>query len=228
MIKRSWFLIAALGLLANLAGVTPSHANSVTYTSASVAVQDVPFSVSLTLPKFNPSMGTLTGVAITVNATIVGDVQIFNNSAGNLPFTNAFTSIPVEATGPAGAVASTTAVANLASGIANGPFQVTSFPGTLATATGSASPLSFAPYVGSGNFSATLSSTASNASSGGTGGGGKLFFGGTAQAGGSISVTYTFTPNPVPEPASMSLLGIGMAGLVAFRRYFQRSARVSP
>jgi hypothetical protein len=33
-------------------------------------------------------------------------------------------------------------------------------------------------------------------------------------------------PSSVPEPLSMSLLGIGMSGLLAFRRFFRRSAVV--
>lgn len=47
---------------------------------------------------------------------------------------------------------------------------------------------------------------------------------GPAAAGGTSAVLLD--PPQVPEPASMSLLGIGMAGLVAFRRYFRRNPNV--
>jgi hypothetical protein len=36
------------------------------------------------------------------------------------------------------------------------------------------------------------------------------------------STTLSFTP-VVPEPTSLALMGIGMSGLVAFRRLFKRS-----
>jgi hypothetical protein len=43
-------------------------------------------------------------------------------------------------------------------------------------------------------------------------------------SGGSASGTGGFTENAAPEPASLALLGIGMTGFLAFRRYFKKTS----
>jgi hypothetical protein len=216
------FLIAALGLLATSALGTPSQAASVTYDSSVVPLQSIPFSYVLSLPKFDPSLGTLTGVTLSVDASVLGMVQIFNISGTTKSFTNATASVPMTATGPGGVVATTTATAVVASGTAAPGLN--SYPPVLGLSQGLApvAPVNFGLYEGVGTFNGTLAVTAASGTFGGTGGGGSLFFGGTAEAGGAINVEYTYTPSVVPEPTSMALLGIGMTSFLAFRRFFSK------
>jgi hypothetical protein len=50
-----------------------------------------------------------------------------------------------------------------------------------------------------------------------------LVFGGTGGAGISV-FNEGFSSNVVPEPASLALLGIGMTGFLAFRRFFKKTS----
>jgi xanthosine utilization system XapX-like protein len=219
--KHSFFLSLAAGLLVSLAFAMPSRADSVTYYSSTVADQSVPFSYTLPVQQFNPSLGTLTGVTISVDATVTADIQIINTTGADQTFTDATASIPVTVTGPAGVMAATTATGTIASGIAAPGMN--SFPGVTGSSTGTEAVSDFTPYVGTGTFLGTIAVTASNGTYSGSGPTG-LFFGGSVLAGGKIDVTYTFIA--VPEPASMSLLGIGIVGLLAYRRLIKRSPAV--
>jgi hypothetical protein len=50
-----------------------------------------------------------------------------------------------------------------------------------------------------------------------------------ASGGAHVAPTYDLVAfSSVPEPTSMSMMGIGMAGLFAFRRYFRRSRQSHP
>jgi len=75
-------------------------------------------------------------------------------------------------------------------------------------------------YQGLGNVMLTFTVSAGGGSYGGTevGGGGHLFFGGTASAGGVVSILYAYHAVAVPEPVSLFLVGGGLIGLAVVLR----------
>jgi hypothetical protein len=48
-----------------------------------------------------------------------------------------------------------------------------------------------------------------------------------SKVGATATGNGAFSQQSIPEPASMALLGIGVSGLVAFRRFFRKRATVA-
>ncbi|MEI7465116.1 MAG: choice-of-anchor E domain-containing protein, partial [Burkholderiales bacterium] len=134
-----------------------ANAAFVEYTAV-LASNPTPFSSTFSLPLFDSSLGTLSGVTFSLASNIVGRVDVFNNTSRAQNLTNAFAAIPITVTSglPDATSVTVAATAVLASGTAAGGFVVSSFPGIAASASNSAAvlPANFASYTGLGGSTA--------------------------------------------------------------------------
>jgi hypothetical protein len=168
---------------------------------------------TFTFNTFNSSLGILGGVTLTLSTSITAEVDIFNSSGGNLAFTQAEASIPVTLTGPGPTIVNETATAGPFSGTATPGFNA--FPGLTANASNTVA----VPQADWGLYenppsglTGTLTATSASGSYSGSGSS-DLFFGGSATAGGTITLTYLYqAAGSIPEPGTTTFLAAGVLG----------------
>ena len=114
--------LATLAIAASLtAAAMPAGAAMLIY-SANYGSPSSPLPVggnqNLSLGTFDPSLGTLTGVTISLFSEDIVESEILNFTTGNLPYTAASTAVPVTVTALNGLTTTVTAIAGPYAGMA--------------------------------------------------------------------------------------------------------------
>jgi uncharacterized protein (TIGR03382 family) len=211
MITRRIRLAHATWVGVGLALATSAGAQVIIQTFTIPAGTSVPFSQNFTFNTFNPALGILGNVTLSLATSITAEIDIFNSNAIPQTFTNATATIPVTLTGPGPTTVLATAMAGPISGVATP--GINAFPGLPANAstTMNVLPANWGFYENPpSGITGTLNVSAASGNYNGTPIPG-VFFGGSATAGATVTLEYDYQA-AIPEPGATSFLAAGVLG----------------
>ncbi|HVP39735.1 MAG TPA: choice-of-anchor E domain-containing protein [Candidatus Saccharimonadales bacterium] len=205
--KTALLCLAVLAVGLGVASSLPARAATLTYTST-VPMQTTNWSTSLTVPKFNPALGMLMSVSVTVRDSAQHTTQFENLSPSSTSHLWDSTYVQVDVLSPASAPLASALDIFYKTGVFGIYDGVLDYAGTSggtypqsAVATGGAvlsAPGDLAAFTGTGSVSLPCSATAWFVVSY-SGGNARYVLTTTAAA--TVTVTYTYnvtTPAPVP------------------------------
>ena len=232
--------ISKAALVLGVAALAGSNASAALFTSGPFTAtfpsveSTVPFSGTMSIPKFNAALGTLTSISFTLTGGLTATQKFENGDDVSATITVTTTgTMTLQRPDTSTLVVTIPTVQNTAT---VGPFDGNiNFAGT--------SGLTFAPKVGSLSNTQTYSGAGDMAlftgsgnitlpviatgSSGGTGAANVTIQASlTGQA--SASVTYTYSVASVPEPSTYGAIGaVSVAGFLGYRRARRKVAPVA-
>ena len=185
-----------------------------------------------TVAQFDPTLGTLTQVIITLSGGGTTDINVTANVAGNpTSFSQLATSVAMQLTDPTDG--SISLIASELGGVpglgAYTPLVVVNgTPYDSGVLSMSGSPVnqtltsSLTSFIGLGTVTFDLAALATTST---TSSGGNFTAGQVTDASGGVTVEYDYNPPPTgtPEPGTLTLFGTGLLGLAGLvRRKFAR------
>ncbi len=173
-------------------------------------------SEDLVLNKFNPSLGILTGVTLTLVSKDTIESEVIDLTTQNQAYNGATATLPVTMTALNGLTATATGVAGPFAGTANRPQYSTTVAGTsqvTTTTSANVAPADFILYEGAGQ-TFDVNVLVSDGTYSGSSAGNTVAFFGTGDSCGTVEVSYDYAP--VPEPGTLAA-GLGLLGYCGMR-----------
>ena len=218
-------------LLAGRAGAQQTESFTVNYASALspyVLPSGGTNTYTLGLPQFNPALGQLNSVLLTLTSSNDVSVEFYNLYSSGVGYSTASSSMPVAInTSFAGLGTLSSSTTTLGSGSAAPGLSLVAGPIVKAQSSLTLN-ASLSAFEGTGTQSFTVSVPTETGSYAVTALGShasSLFVGGSADSYGNITVQYSFqsSPAPVPEPANYA--AVTTAAAVLWLGYKRRTAK---